>query len=74
MGKSFDKVKDMIDNPDMKATLVKVMNAASPEEILAIAKEDGIALTPEQAETIFAGKKSDATVDAATLDKVKGIL
>ena len=70
----FDKVKDMIDNPDMKATLVKVMNASSPEEILAIAKEDGIALTPEQAETIFAGKKSDATVDAATLDKVKGIL
>ena len=74
MSNSFDKVKDMIDNPALKQTLIKVMNAASPEEIMTIAKEDGIALTLEQAETIFDGKNSDREIDAEDLEAVRGVL
>ena len=74
MGKSFDKVKDMIDDPKMQATLVKVMNASSPEEILELAKADGIGLTLEQAQTIYDGKNSNQKVSAKDLKKVKDIL
>ena len=74
MGNSFDKVKDMIDNPELKQTLIKVMNASSPEEIMTIAKEDGIALTLEQAETIFEGKNSNKEIDEEDLEAVRGIL
>ena len=74
MGNSFDKVKDMIDNPALKQTLIKVMNASSPEEIMTIAKEDGIALTLEQAKTIFEGKNSNKEIDEEDLEVVRGIL
>ena len=64
----------MIDNPALKNTLIKVMNAKSPEEIMSIAKEDGIALTPEQAQTIFDGKNSDKEIDEKDMELVKKIL
>ena len=74
MKKSMDKIKDMISDPKMQQTLVKVMNAKSPEEIMSIAKEDGIALTPEQAQTIFDGKNSDKEISSDDLKKIKKIL
>lgn len=74
MKKSMDKIKEMINDPNLQKTLVRVMNAKSPEEIMTIAKEDGIALTKEQAQTIFDGKNSDAEIDSDDLEKVKDIL
>lgn len=74
MKKSMDKIKDMISDPNMQQTLVKVMNAKSPEEIMSIAKEDGIALTPEQAQTIFDGKNSDKEISSDDLKEIKKIL
>ncbi|MCR4612280.1 MAG: Nif11-like leader peptide family natural product precursor [Lachnospiraceae bacterium] len=74
MKKSMNKVKDMIEDPNMKQTLIKVMNAKSPEDILAIAKEDGIALTLEQATTIYNGKRSHKEIDEEDMDKLKKIL
>ena len=74
MKKSMDKIKEMISDPNLQKTLVRVMNASSPEEIMAIANEDGIALTPEQAQTIFDGKNSDKEVDAKDLEAIKGLL
>ncbi len=74
MKKSMDKIKDMISDPKMQQTLVKVMNAKSPEEIMSIAKEDGIALTPEQAQTIFDGKNSDKEISSDDLKEIKKIL
>ncbi len=74
MKKSMNKIKEMISDPNLQKTLVRVMNASSPEEIMTIAKEDGIALTPEQAQTIFDGKNSDKEVDAKDLESIKGLL
>ena len=74
MGNSFEKVKEMISNPEMKETLVKVMNAKSPEEIMEIAKKDNIALTMEQAKTIFDGKNSNQEIDQEDLDAIKDYL
>ena len=74
MKKSMDKIKEMISDPNLQKTLVRVMNASSPEEIMTIAREDGIALTPEQAQTIFDGKNSDKEVDAKDLEAIKGLL
>lgn len=74
MKESMNKIKDMISDPNMQQTLVKVMNAKSPEEIMSIAKEDGIALTPEQAQTIYDGKKSHREIDEEDLNVIKGIL
>ena len=74
MQKSMNKIKDMISNPDMQKTLVRVMNAQSPEEIMDIAKEDHIALTMEQAQTIYDGKKSHREIDEEDLNAIKGIL
>ncbi|MBE5899028.1 MAG: hypothetical protein E7279_05440 [Lachnospiraceae bacterium] len=74
MGNSFEKVKEMISNPEMKETLVKVMNAKSPEEIMEIAKNDNIALTMEQAKTIFDGKNSNQEIDQEDLDVIKDLL
>ena len=74
MKKSMDKIKEMISDPNLQKTLVRVMNASSPEEIMTIANEDGIALTPEQAQTIFDGKNSDKEVDAKDLEAIKGLL
>lgn len=74
MKKSMDKIKEMINDANLQKTLVRVMNAKSPEEIMTIAKEDGIALTKEQAQTIFDGKNSDAEIDSDDLEKVKDIL
>ncbi len=74
MKKSMNKIKEMISDPNLQKTLVRVMNASSPEEIMTIAKEDGIALTPEQAQTIFDGKNSDKEVDAKDLEAIKGLL
>ncbi len=74
MKKSMNKIKEMISDPNLQKTLVRVMNAKSPEEIMTIAKEDGIALTPEQAQTIFDGKNSDKEVDAKDLEAIKGLL
>lgn len=74
MGNSFDKIKEMINDPEMKKTLVKVMNAKSPEEIMDIAKKDNIALTYEQAKTIFDGKNSNQEIAQEDLDAVKDYL
>ena len=74
MKESMNKIKDMISDPDMQQTLVKVMNAKSPEEIKAIAKEDHIALTMEQAQTIYDGQKSHREIDEEDLNAIKGIL
>ncbi len=74
MKKSMNKIKEMISDPNLQKTLVKVMNASSPEEIMAIAKEDGIALTPEQAQTIFDGKNSDKEISSDDLKEIKKIL
>ena len=74
MKESMNKIKEMISDPNLQKTLVKVMNAKSPEEIMTIAKEDGIALTPEQAQSIFDGKNSDKEVDAKDLEAIKGLL
>lgn len=74
MKKSMDKIKEMISDPNLQKTLVKVMNASSPEEIMTIAREDGIALTPEQAQTIFDGKNSDKEISSDDLKEIKKIL
>ena len=74
MKKSMNKIKDMISDPNMQQTLIKVMNAKSPEEIMSIAKEDNIALTMEQAKTIYDGKRSDKEIDEEDLNAIKGIL
>lgn len=74
MKKSMNKIKDMISDPNMQQTLVKVMNAKSPEEIMSIAKEDNIALTMEQAKTIYDGKRSHKEIDEEDLNAIKGIL
>ncbi len=74
MKKSMDKIKDMISDPNLQKTLVKVMNASSPEEIMTIASEDGIALTPEQAQTIFDGKNSDKEISSDDLKEIQKIL
>ena len=74
MKKSMNKIKEMISDPNLQKTLVRVMNAKSPEEIMTIANEDGIALTPEQAQTIFDGKNSDKEVDAKDFEAIKGLL
>ena len=74
MNKSMNKIKDMISDPNMQQTLIKVMNASSPEEIMSIAKDDKIALTPEQAKTIFEGKNSNKKIDEEDLNAIKGIL
>ena len=74
MKKSMNKIKEMISDPNLQKTLVRVMNASSPEEIMTIAKEDGIALTPEQAQTIFDGKNSDKEISSDDLKEIKKIL
>lgn len=74
MKKSMNKIKKMISDPNLQKTLVKVMNASSPEEIMTIAREDGIALTPEQAQTIFDGKNSDKEISSDDLKEIKKIL
>lgn len=74
MKKSMNKIKEMISDPNLQKTLVKVMNASSPEEIMTIAREDGIALTPEQAQTIFDGKNSDKEISSDDLKEIKKIL
>ncbi|MBQ9390948.1 MAG: Nif11-like leader peptide family natural product precursor [Lachnospiraceae bacterium] len=74
MKKSMDKIKEMISDPNLQKTLVRVMNASSPEEIMTIAREDGIALTPEQAQTIFDGKNSDKEISSDDLKEIKKIL
>ena len=74
MKKSMDKIKEMISDPNLQKTLVRVMNASSPEEIMTIANEDGITSTPEQAQTILDGKKVDKGVDAKDVEAIKGLL
>ena len=74
MKKSMNKIKEMISDPNLQKTLVRVMNAKSPEEIMTIANEDGIALTPEQAQTIFDGKNSDTEISSDDLKEIKKIL
>lgn len=74
MKKSMNKIKEMISDPNLQKTLVRVMNAKSPEEIMTIAREDGIALTPEQAQTIFDGKNSDKEISSDDLKEIKKIL
>ncbi len=74
MKKSMDKIKDMISDPNLQKTLVIVMNAKSPEEIMDIAKNDNIALTYEQAKTIFDGKNSNQEIAQEDLDAVKDYL
>lgn len=74
MKKSMDKIKEMISDPNLQKTLVRVMNASSPEEIMTIAREDGIALTPEQSQTIFDGKNSDKEISSDDLKEIKKIL
>lgn len=74
MSSSFDKVKDMINDDNMKSTLVKIMNASSPEEIMSLAKEDNIALTIDQARTIYNGKNSEIEIDEDDLNAIGKIL
>lgn len=74
MSSSFDKVKDMINDDNMKSTLVKIMNASSPEEIMSLAKEDNIALTIDQARTIYNGKNSEIEIDEDDLSAIGKIL